>query len=367
MSINYRTQARNGDDLPNGGNIVIYYPKDMQWWDNVRPTQVLDFETFSPGVNGACVVKYYNTTHDAFWRNYGQNPIDCVWGRYAERLISQGAAFTEIGTNAEERDKDVTWCRRVSAPKQSLPVSDIRGGSTETSNLHDTAEEAHDANTSSNNNSASERGEDNDATPAASASVFNIETMNGVATFYDIDQSANGGNDDSKLPAENADGNEQSGDGSNGYKSADDEEEEEEEEEEENGDASDKESEDGGGEEEDDAFEEESEASESDDDELSDEELLATLPPAERFNLRSSLGLYVTRVGDNIITRSRRQWPPTLADLRSMGGWVEEVLTNTTQAHINAMARSEYGESNGEWNERIMDRFELNTGRGEVG
>ena len=42
-------------------------------------------------------------------------------------------------------------------------------------------------------------------------------------------------------------------------------------------------------------------------------------------------------------------------------------LENITQANIDALARIEYGGSNGEWSERITNRFDINTGGGEVG
>ena len=108
MPINYRTQTHYGEDLPNGGNISIYYPEDNQWYDNVHPTQLLEFSELSD-VNGLCVVKYYNTIFErCFWRNYGQNPIDCVWREYSEYVISQ-PSFTNSGTRKEEKDESVTW------------------------------------------------------------------------------------------------------------------------------------------------------------------------------------------------------------------------------------------------------------------
>ena len=108
MAINYRTQSRDGFDLPNEGNIVIFYIEDKEWWDNTTPTQVLCFTEYS-AVNGICSVKYHNFIFElCFWKNHGQNPIDCVWGQYSEYLISQ-TAFTNSGTIREERDEDVNW------------------------------------------------------------------------------------------------------------------------------------------------------------------------------------------------------------------------------------------------------------------
>lgn len=108
MAVNYRTHTRGGDALPNEGNIVIYYPRDRQWYDNVCPTQVLEFTTLSH-VNGTCVVKYNNTIHEhCFYRNYGNSPIDCIWGEEAEELLAE-PSFTDFGTRREEADESVTW------------------------------------------------------------------------------------------------------------------------------------------------------------------------------------------------------------------------------------------------------------------
>lgn len=108
MAVNYRTQTRSGDALPNEGNIVIFYPCDKQWYDNVYPTQVLELTALSH-VNGTCVVKYNNTIHErCFYRNYGNSPIDCIWGEEAEELLAE-PAFTDFGTRREEADESVTW------------------------------------------------------------------------------------------------------------------------------------------------------------------------------------------------------------------------------------------------------------------